>query len=71
MRITDLDTKAKLSEDIYSIFYNGKTGANRERILLGRKGEGVTIISDHDNVLIVEGKNKNRYPVKKTKIILT
>jgi hypothetical protein len=61
----------KLSEDIYSLFYNRKTGSNKERILFGRKGEEVTIISDHDNVLIVEGKNKNRYPIKKTKIILT
>ena len=60
----------KLSEDIYSNFYNGKTGANRERILFGRKGEEVIIIADHDNVVIVEGKNKNRYPVKKEKIIL-
>lgn len=60
----------KLSEDIFSLFYNKKTGAHRELIKFGNKGEEVNIISDHDNILIVENIKGERYPVKKEKIIL-
>lgn len=60
----------KLSEDIFSFFYNKKTGAHREFIKFGSKGEEVRIISDHDNILIVENIKGVRYPVKKEKIML-
>lgn len=60
----------KLSEDVYSHFYNGKTGANRQFEKYGSKGDEVRIIADHDNIVIVEDKSGNKYPVKKEKILI-
>lgn len=45
---------ATLTKDIY---------ANRDKVLYGKKGDVVTIISYSDPVYIVEGSNGNRFPV--------
>jgi len=39
-----------LTSDVYSNFKNSK----KEKVLLGKKGTKVKLISDHDNVMIVE-----------------
>lgn len=62
------DRMPKLIEDVYSIFYNKKTGKQRELIKLGCKGEEVKIIGDHDNVMIVENLTGERYSVKTRKL---
>lgn len=56
-----------LLTDINSHFSNGKTGVNKNQILYGKKGDKVKLISDHDNVLIVE-LNGNKFPVKKEEV---
>lgn len=51
-----------LTEDKYSNFHpDGKP------VLLGKAGEAVTLISEHGDVLIVQG-SRGRFPVHKDKI---
>ena len=50
----------QLSEDIYSMFRSGH--------LYGRCGDTVTVISKHGDVVVVEGPDKNRFPVEWSKL---
>lgn len=49
---------AKLIEDVFSY----------KKTKYASKGDEVKIISEHGEVLIVENKNGNRFPVKKIEI---
>ncbi len=47
----------------------GKSDKNSKPIIYGIKGDIVTFISDHDNVLIVENnRTKIRFSVKKSEV---
>ena len=52
--------KAVLLYDVYSY----------TRGLYGRAGEEVTIIADHDLVLIVEGQTGSRFPIARDKVTI-
>lgn len=72
--------KAKLAADVFSNFTGrievadpkARGGVRVEQGLkqYGKRNEEVIIISDHDNVLIVENKEGNRYPVKRENLII-
>lgn len=50
----------RLSEDVYSMFRKGH--------LYGACGDSVTVISKHGDVVVVEGADKNRFPVEWAKL---
>jgi len=50
-----------LLSDQISCFRNKKD----KQVMYGRKGEKVKEISDCNNVMVVEGKNGDRFPVEK------
>ena len=52
-----------LLQDIFSMFHDKKGP-----VKLGQNGEKVRLISDHGNVLVVEGKT-GRFTVEKTKVL--
>lgn len=54
----------RLTEDVLSYFYDNK-GRN---IVYGRKGDIVTAISTHGEILAVEAGDGNRYSVRLTKM---
>ncbi len=56
--------KYKLKEDILS----GKKDKKGANILYGKRFDVVTEISDCDNVIIVEAKSGDKYPVLKDKL---
>lgn len=72
--------KAKLAADVYSNFCGrveipdpkAKGGVRIEHgpMPYGKRNEEVMVISDRDNVLIVENKQGNRYPVKRQDVII-
>ena len=57
--------KAKLAHDIISAFRESKTKFK----VYGKKHEEVDVISDHGDMKIVEGKNKDRYAVRTDELI--
>lgn len=59
--------KVRLKNDVHSVFYDKKGG---QPMLLGKRNELVTLIADHQNVWIVENKNKDRYPVNVESLII-
>lgn len=48
----------RLKENIIGVF----------RTVYGMAGDTVTVVSDHDNVQIVENESGNRFPVKTEKL---
>lgn len=57
--------KYLLSEDILSNYFDKRGG---KPIVYGKRGEKVTEISNCGNVLIVENKDGNRFPVSVEKV---
>lgn len=51
--------KVQLTEDVIS---------NNKKTVYGKKGEHVTMIHEEENVLIVESKDGNRFPVHISKV---
>lgn len=65
------DTKsitARLKTDVFS-HVSKDPHAAKKRLQYGSKGEAVTIISDGGNVLIVQSKSGNKYPIKREDLI--
>lgn len=55
-----------LREDKYSRAYKKAGGA---AVLYGKRGEKVTLIGDHGDVMIVEAENGTRFPVRTEQLI--
>jgi hypothetical protein len=48
---------------------SGRMDKKGKPVIYGKKGDKVTEISDHDTVLIVEGKDGERFPAEKQHLI--
>lgn len=62
------NTSTRLKDDVFSHVSKDPHKA-KQMLQYGSKGEQVTVLSDKGNVLIVENKKGNRYPVKREDLI--